>query len=203
MIASFSSAREGKRVDEIRDYMPALPSVVIEEIECPITTEELGRVIATLPIGKSLGPDGLTNVYYKKFISRLASPLCGYFNSINASNPLPPEALLAYITVLPKPGKDLQYSANYRPISLLISNTKLLAKILAIRLQDHIVKLVQIKRVLWRAVKLETICALHILHWMQHGPDKTPRVALSMDAEKAFDRVNWVFMIEVLRGGWA
>ena len=51
-----------------------------------------------------------------------------------------------------------------------------------------------------REAKDNTIRALHLLHWMQHGPEKAPKIVLSMDAEKAFDRVNWGFMSEVLRG---
>ena len=84
----------------------------------------------------------ITYLYYKTFSENLGAPICDYFNLINILNPLPPEALLAHITVLPKPGKDPQHCANYRPISLLNSDTKLLSKILALRLQDHLVKLV-------------------------------------------------------------
>lgn len=50
-----------------------------------------------------------------------------------------------------------------------------------------------------RETKDNTILALHVLHWMQNGPSKTLNVVLSMDAKKAFDRVNWTFMMEVLR----
>lgn len=77
--------------------MPTLPTAIIEDIERPITVDELSKVIATLPLGKSPGPDGLTNSYYKKLLPVLVKPLCSYFNSISASSPLPPEALLAYI----------------------------------------------------------------------------------------------------------
>lgn len=81
---------DGQQVDRIQDYLkdfvlPVLPSTAIEEIEHPITIEELGTVIEALPMGKSLGPDGLTNACYKKCVSILASPLCNYFNSITIS----------------------------------------------------------------------------------------------------------------------
>lgn len=87
--SSSSSTRDRRRVEEIREYfkdsaMPVLPPTVIEQIERPITTKELGKVVAALPMGKSPGPDGLTNAYYKKCISTLAFPLCRYFNTITA-----------------------------------------------------------------------------------------------------------------------
>lgn len=160
-------------------------------------------MLAALPLGKSPGPDGLTNLYYKKFLSVLVVPLCNYFDSINTTNPLPLKALLAYITVLPKGRKDPQHCANYRPISSLNSDTKLLAEILALRLQEHIGELVhpdQTGFMKGREARDNTIRALHVLHWMQHGPDRAPRIILSMDAKKAFDRVSWGFMIEALRG---
>lgn len=106
--------RETDGRKEIWDYikevsMPTLSKTIIDEIERPITVEELSRVIATLSLGKSPGPDGLTILYYKTFLPVLVVPLCNYFNSINAANPLPPEALLAYITVLPKGRKTPKF----------------------------------------------------------------------------------------------
>lgn len=114
--SSLSENRENQRSEEMRDYiressMPTLLESITAEIEHPITVEELSRVIAALPTGKSPGPDGLTNTY-KKMCSLLIRPLCNYFNTINAANLLPPEALLAYINLLPKGWKDPQYCAQ-------------------------------------------------------------------------------------------
>ena len=163
---------EGRREkEEIEKYikdskLPTLPLRIIKKLEGPITTEEICKVIKNLPNGKSPGPDGLTNVYYKKYSEILVMALCNYFNKLTDSNPLLPEALAAHVTVIPKAGKDPQFCANYRPISLLNSDTKLLAKILAIRLEDHLAQLVhrdQTGFMKGRETKDNTIRALHVL----------------------------------------
>lgn len=51
-------------------------------MEEQITLEEIKKAIEELSIGKSPGPDGLTNVYYKKYNDILSIPLCDYFNKI-------------------------------------------------------------------------------------------------------------------------
>lgn len=58
-------------VNRIQEYLKArelsaMPTTALEEIERPISVE-LGKVIMALPMGRSPGPDGFTNTYYKKF----------------------------------------------------------------------------------------------------------------------------------------
>ena len=55
---------------------------------------------------------------------------------------LPNSVYEATITQIPKPDKDNTQKENYRPISLLNTHAKILNKILASRIQQHIEKLI-------------------------------------------------------------
>lgn len=105
------------------------------DLESLITTEEIESTVNSLPNGKSPGPNGITKAYYTTFSTVLMNPMCRYFNSLTKGSIIPPEALLAHILVIPKEGKDPTVPQSYRPISLLNTNIKILAKILANQLK--------------------------------------------------------------------
>uniref|UniRef100_A0A8C5QB56 Reverse transcriptase domain-containing protein n=1 Tax=Leptobrachium leishanense TaxID=445787 RepID=A0A8C5QB56_9ANUR len=89
---------------------------------------------------------------------------------------------------------------NYRPISLLNVDTKILAKLLAERLKIFLPTLIrpdQVGFVPGREAKDATTRVLNALT-LAHS-SKKELLLFSADAEKAFDRVRWSYLFEVLR----
>lgn len=175
--------------------MPSLPTAVQEELEEPITLAELGVALADSKPRKAPGPDGFTPAYYKTFLETLSKPLISALNSITEGNSFPIDTLRAYISLIPKEGKDPLRCGSYRLIALLNTDLKLFAKILANRIIMHIPSLIhkdQTGFVPQGEPRDNTIRVINLIHAARTS--QRPLLLLSTDAEKAFDRVDWSFI---------
>lgn len=124
---------------------PTLPTLTDEErgaLGSPITQEELEGAIANLKSHKAPGPDGYTAKFFKNFKPGISPSLTQLFNSFLQGAHISQYMNMAYIKVLPKPGKDLTQPASYRPISLINVDLKLMSKIMADRLAGILPRLI-------------------------------------------------------------
>ena len=122
-----------------RYNFPRLNQEELENINRPITSNEIETVIKNFPINRSPGPDG---EFYEIFREELTPILHQLFKKIAEGGTLPNSFYKTTITLIPKPEKDITKKENYRPVSLINIDAKILNKILANRIQQHIKRII-------------------------------------------------------------
>ena len=107
----------------------------------PITSTEIEAVIKNLPKDKSPGPDGFTGEFYQTFREELM-PILLKLKKLQRKEHFQTHSMRPPSPWYQNQTKTTHKKENYRPISLMNIDAKILNKILANRIQQHITKLI-------------------------------------------------------------
>ena len=163
-----------------------------------ISKQDLKQVVQNLKKNKAPGLDGLSNEFYQTFWEQLEDL---YLNMLQESfeiGILPISLRKAVITLIFKHGEK-SVLKNYRPISLTNCDYKILTFVLANRLQKVISKLISDNQSGYIKSRYIGINARLIMDIIENcEKSNTAGAILCLDYEKAFDSLNWNFMLASL-----
>jgi hypothetical protein len=114
----------------------------INHLNSPITCNKIEEVIKSLLTKKSLESDGFRAKFYQNFKEELTPTLLKLVQEKEREGTLPNSFYEASITFILKPNKNITRKENYRPVSLMNTDAKMLNKILANRIQLHVKKII-------------------------------------------------------------
>ena len=163
-----------------------------------LTLEECTAALDGMAGGKSPGLDGFPAEFYRRFWSLLGPDYVEVMNFCYATGQLSASQRSGVITLLYKRGDRLDMK-NWRPITLLCVDYKLAAKAIANRLLQvlpHVIHTDQSCSVPGR----NPVHNIRLLHDIVSDLNSRGLggAILSLDQEKAFDRVEWSYLHRVL-----
>ena len=166
-----------------------------------LTVKEIEATCSSLPTGKSPGPDRIPNELYKMFASKIAPLLARFYNEARSSKSLPKGFNEGIVVILYKKGnrRDVR---NYRPITLLNSDYKIMTRILAKRMLSIVTQFVSDNQIgfvpftfIAESAMLVKLLQAHLDNIDDGG------ILVFCDMEKAFDRCDWNYLNKAIETG--
>ena len=188
-------------VDEVLSHLTARLSGDNKDFcDQPLTKEELTSALKGLSRGKSPGNDGLSVEFYYHFWKELSGVFVDVCRGIFDAKSLTRSMRTGIISLIFERRGDREKLKNWRPITLLNVDYKILSRCMANRLKvviESIISPFQSCCIPGRDIA-DTIASIRdVISYVQD--DNLDLFILKLDQEKAFDRVSHPFLFEVLK----
>lgn len=200
----FTQLYSGRADRDNNKQLPVFQSETVENLDKPITLNEVEGAIRLLKDNKAPGTDGIPSEFIKSVNRELAATLKDIFNSLFDLGSFPEQWSTAIIQPIYKNKGDKNDTSSYRGISLLNTLGKIYCRILFTRLKfwSEAEEKISPLQAGFRS-NHSTIDNIFIVHALAEKAISVKRGKLYcafMDLEKAFDSVDrellWVTLVK-------
>ena len=173
---------------------------ISDAISGEVIDSEIRATIFSFKLMKSPGLDGLHPIFFQKFWNIVGQLVTTHVKNIFKSKKISEDLKDTLICLVPKVAK-LETIQQFRPISLCKTIYKAITKILFLRIKpylDDLIRPFQASLIPSRKASDNFILAKEVIHTMSISNSKKGLMALKIDLEKAFDRLEWGFIKHIL-----
>ena len=189
--------------DKIDEFLEHVNKKIDEDdknmCDSDITSDEIIEALTAMSKNKSPGSDGLTTEFYCTFYDSLRNILPKIFNAAYDEGVLSRSMKSGVISLIYKKKGDRRCIRNYRPISLLQVDYKILARIMANRFKKVLPKIVSENQtccIVGRDISNSIANVRDLITLVEN--DNLEGYIIKADQEKAFDRLSHEYMFTVL-----
>ena len=190
---------EGERTIFENIILPQLSENQKNDCERPLGETELAKAIKAMKNVKSPGCDGFTAEFYKFFYVDIKNLLLNGLNFDLQHGKLSLEKRRGILTLIPKKDKNRLFLKNWRPLTLLNVDYKILAKAMANRMIEYLPDLIKEDQTGYlpgRFIGCNIRLVEDIIIFTEN--EKIKGIMLVIDFEKAFDTLKWSFIQKTL-----
>ena len=191
---------EGIDVEDLGNLLPYRCSDTDQQLLTRVVSaEEIKKVLFAMPNDKSPGPDGFTSKFFKETWDQIGSEFILSIQSFFAKGFLPKGINSTILALIPKK-LEAKEMKDYRPISCCNVIYKVISKILANRLKLILPKFIAGNQSAFVKDRLliENVLLATELVKDYHKDSISERCAIKIDISKAFDSVQWSFLLNAL-----